>query len=470
LLEKEFEHHRLASEEFPPSMSPGTIRTAINSFTQSIQSHCERQACSSCGIFNPTSDMMTLEDNNSCLSELKRAGLDKCGYTHGVWTFCKSCHTDILRTKIPKFSALNSVNVVMCDDYPTVLKDLTLVEECVIARRHPVGSILKLRPGNRRNPSNYYALRGHMIVIPQNPGPLLEILPSSTLRFQDIIKVFWVGKCQPSTDDLKPFLQIRKKKVLDALLWLVAHNCRYTDLSINYSLLSTWPEEFIPDQISANISCIETSDHTEREGYVANLESDNFENDLQAASNDISTDNKSIFSSGSLYTDVNGERINCDLHLLNTLTSVLEKSDGTSDCTDSDVESGLEDIEDSTDDESSNDQNLPQDHSRARSNHIRYGFSTDSTTLSNAWEDPQYFITAFPTLFPTGVGGHLDERLIKVSLEAFGKWALNHHSRRYLFSLPLRTHAVRPEKSLLYLFLLITHFPNMSFVVEIFII
>jgi hypothetical protein len=47
------------------------------------------------------------------------------------------------------YEILNSVNVVMCDDYPAVLKDLTLVEECVIARRHPVGSILKLRPGNR---------------------------------------------------------------------------------------------------------------------------------------------------------------------------------------------------------------------------------------------------------------------------------------------------------------------------------
>jgi len=64
----------------------------------------------------------------------------------------------------------------MCHDYPEVLKDLTVVEEAVIARRHPVGSILKLRPGNRRSPSSYYALRGHMVIIPQQPGPLLHIL------------------------------------------------------------------------------------------------------------------------------------------------------------------------------------------------------------------------------------------------------------------------------------------------------
>jgi hypothetical protein len=65
-------------------------------------------------------------------------------------------------------------------------EDLTFVEECVIARRHPTGRILKLRPGNRRSPSNHYALRGHMIVLPQDPGPLLHLLPSPQLKFQDL--------------------------------------------------------------------------------------------------------------------------------------------------------------------------------------------------------------------------------------------------------------------------------------------
>jgi len=152
-----------------------------------------------------------------CLETLKRAGLDKCGYEDGYWLFCSTCYTRTLQGKISKFSALNSMNVVMCENYPTVLKDLTLVEECVIARRHPIGRILKLRPGNRRSPSNYYALRGHLIVLPQDPGPLLYLLPSPHLKLQDVIKVFWIGKCQPSPDDLFPFLQIRKNRVLEAL-------------------------------------------------------------------------------------------------------------------------------------------------------------------------------------------------------------------------------------------------------------
>jgi hypothetical protein len=56
---------------------------------------------------------------------------------------------------------------------------------------------------------------------------------------QDIIKVFWVGRTQPSPHDFSPFLTIRKNKVLSALQWLVRNNHYYHDLIINYSLLSS---------------------------------------------------------------------------------------------------------------------------------------------------------------------------------------------------------------------------------------
>lgn len=195
---------------------------------------------------------------------------------------------------------------------------------------------------------------------------------------------------------MKPFLQIRKNQVLVALLWLVAPNRHYHDLTINHSLLSSWPAEFIPEQISANI---DVSDHTEREGYVANLETGN----LQATSDEISTHDDATFSSGSLCTDINCERITCDLHLINPtvipiiLIRILRKY---------------------SEDESSNIQGRRPNRPRETSNYIRYGF-TNSTALSNSWDDPQYFTTAFPTLFPTGLGGHLDERSAEGLLGGF---------------------------------------------------
>ena len=52
----------------------------------------------------------------------------------------------------------------------------------------------------------------------------------------------------------------------------------------------------------------------------------------------------------------------------------------------------------------------------------------------NDWDDPSFFPAAFPTLFPTGMGGHISDnthsRTIAVSIEMWAKWALDHHSRR----------------------------------------
>ena len=134
---------------------------------------------------------------------------------------------------IPKFSAKNLVNVTLCQDYPSALEGLTLTEECLIAKCHPLGVVLKLRPGGHSSPINYHALRGHFIVIPQDPGPLLEILPSPELTLHSLIKVFWLGRRPPADSDLNPFLLVRKAKVLAALEYLVRHNYLYRNSMVN---------------------------------------------------------------------------------------------------------------------------------------------------------------------------------------------------------------------------------------------
>src|SRR5438309_8180073 len=155
----------------------------------------------------------------------------------------------------------------MCQDYPSQLEDLTPVEECLIAKCHPVGTILKLRPGNRSAPTNYHALRGHMIVIPQDPGPLLQILPSPELKLDNLIKVFWLGKYKPTNEDLYPFLQVRKDKILAALRYLVYNNHLYHNLTINYEMIEGWPDNFIPPEITENITCLGNPDHHKHKGY-----------------------------------------------------------------------------------------------------------------------------------------------------------------------------------------------------------
>ena len=62
-----------------------------------------------------------------------------------------------------------------------------------------------------------------------------------------------------------------------------------------------------------------------------------------------------------------------------------------------------------------------------QSKYIRFAFQQNPSPLANVWEDPLFFTTAFPTLFPTGSGGHLDNRHTRVSLEAFARWSLITH-------------------------------------------
>jgi hypothetical protein len=200
-----------------------------------------------------------------------------------------------------------------------VLKDLTPVEESLIAKCHPLGIIIKLRPGGRASPLNYRASRGHFIVIPQDPEPLLEILPSPELSLHDVIRVVWLGK-QPATyTDFSPFLLVRKHRVLAALQYLVQHNQIYQDITINHQMLDTWADEFIPHELEENIIYVDESDTHEREGYAIALDNSDYENDFQAAqATSVASDNNDTLITGSVSTDINGESQNPDKRLLNT--------------------------------------------------------------------------------------------------------------------------------------------------------
>ena len=87
----------------------------------------------------------------------------------------------------------------------------------------------------------------------------------------------------------------------------------------------------------------------------------------------------------------------------------------------------------SQEDETADDVPEEPQHRRRDEPMISYAIRGQATLMSS-WEDPHYFTGAFPTLFPTGLGGHKEQRPLAVSLEAFAKWTLSHHSRRYFVS------------------------------------
>lgn len=164
-LVQEHESRVLASGLFPPNISIPLVRQSIARFEKEMTVSSRDISCCSCGMLIPSNDTRQFLDRDPVLEPL--AGfLDRCGYIDGFWNLCSGCHASLLRGSVPKFSAGNKINVVLCQHYPDALKDLTLTEEYMIAKSHPVGVILKLRPGGRSSSANYSALRGHFIVVP----------------------------------------------------------------------------------------------------------------------------------------------------------------------------------------------------------------------------------------------------------------------------------------------------------------
>jgi hypothetical protein len=178
-------------------------------------------------------------------------------------------------------------------------------------------------------------------------------------------------------------------------------------------MIDDWDDDFIPSELQDNIVCLDQFDQHQREGYTVNLHQGNYENDFQAAqagARPNPVDAEPLIS-GSVSIDINGERQNTDIRTLDTLLNVMSR--GSSDFLD--VGST----------------NLKHRRPFHQEKIPLLAYTLRGRTgLVSHWTDPCYFTAAFPTLFPTGTGGHLDDRPIPLSLAAFAAWSLRHHSRR----------------------------------------
>ena len=151
------------------------------------------------------------------------------------------------------------------------------------------------------------------------------------------------------------------------------------------------------------------------------------------------------FLTGSVMSDVNGERSHPDTRTLDALLNLVDTSPdsyshvdnvpGGEDDHEDDFAADMDEpfLEDNEQHDSTSEKALPEnrplddvqrEHEQAVITYAMRG----RAALMSAWFDAHYFTGAFPTLFPYGIGGHLDQRDIPVIIEAFARWSLNHHS------------------------------------------
>ena len=141
---------------------------------------------------------------------------------------------------------------------PEELRDLTWIEELLIARMHVCGSIVHLC--QRNNASSFFGIKGHVIFLPQDTTRLIDLLPMPPASLSDMVKVVWTGKSKPDRSHLRSRFMVRKRKVYNALKWLVENHDDYrNNVNIDEERIKGWESIFITVELLDSIGHVSNS-------------------------------------------------------------------------------------------------------------------------------------------------------------------------------------------------------------------
>jgi hypothetical protein len=242
---------RQASATFPEAITPSIQMSCMKAYQKAISDASRRLPCGICGGLFQEDEVLTasLQDVNLLyFFEKTRTEPDCCAVKDDSVSLCSICSSAIAKQSIPPLSAGNFVNCLFCQDYPAVLNNLNTVEEAFIARAHVISLFLKLTSGAKRGIS-YRGSCGYCVAVRQDPSALLKILLARRLQDHTTITVSWDRGTPPSEENLACFCLVNKAKVLNALLWLCTNNPVYRSVSIDYSVLDSWLDNHIPQEI-----------------------------------------------------------------------------------------------------------------------------------------------------------------------------------------------------------------------------
>ncbi|EXM15900.1 hypothetical protein FOTG_15801 [Fusarium oxysporum f. sp. vasinfectum 25433] len=138
--------------------------------------------------------------------------------------------------------------------FPDELKDLTPVEEKLIALNSCYGFITKhsVSDGHRQGATYPRHVKGHITVFPNNVQELAtNVLRHPLLKVMDDVHISWQGQEKLAPSDLSTLLSVRRNAVEKALLWLKRYNPLYADIEIDEAELDSWdaPSHGVPSQV-----------------------------------------------------------------------------------------------------------------------------------------------------------------------------------------------------------------------------
>ena len=334
-------------------------------------------------------------------------------------------------------------------EVPLVLRLLTLPERILVARFFPAAYIVKLYPakkGARSWPSSGFhsGIRGNVSTYRLNTEDIAEmtdsqIMPPSSTILAATIGITFIGPRNLPERTMPGFLQVNRRRVHDALLWLKENNPVYHNIIISVDRLNELPQDDVPVEISCLMKLSDNVDQfvDENNGYVPDYD-DDFEPDPD---NDdgkkISCINLPfsflIISTASLSDPVVDDRD----------YSMEPPSENNAECAIPLQALGVVDVAANEVPDNELLANTLANISRAdktggwavrrSSDFVNEYPRLDDTgnRFSGSSENPNHLLGSFPCLFPFGLGGFEVGRVYNVSYETHARWALRYEDHRF---------------------------------------
>ncbi|KAH8645342.1 hypothetical protein BX600DRAFT_369627, partial [Xylariales sp. PMI_506] len=165
----------------------------------------------------------------------------------GSVRFCVACVGSLGKKQVPSACMGRTLQIGCEHRYPAVLRDLTALEEKLLALNTAYGYITKINVqgdgSSKTRQSSYYRkhVSGHITVFPNNVESLAsEVLPHPLVSALEYVHIIWAGAQKPSPQDVNKLLRVRPPVLRAALVWLCANNPLYASVRIDEVELAAW--------------------------------------------------------------------------------------------------------------------------------------------------------------------------------------------------------------------------------------
>ncbi|KAG6896232.1 hypothetical protein C0992_009557 [Termitomyces sp. T32_za158] len=247
-----------STHPFPPApISPTAIRNIISSFCDATSpSVVEEAGCAVCGLLCPSLKLCPIKGLKGFLDVLcakgvtqveRRSSKDQAREMSGPVidhlcdSVCDKCRTALLKGSIPRNALANGLWI---GEVPSVLKDLTWVEQMLVSKIRRSLCYAHVRSSGLKK------MNAHLIVFNAPVMKVYEILPPPKEDMDEVLAILFTGPSQPTPNELRRLpLLVHRNYVKHALEWLKLNHTGYSGINISESNLNAYPEDKPPVEI-----------------------------------------------------------------------------------------------------------------------------------------------------------------------------------------------------------------------------